>query len=148
MRGWIFRIGIIGVIAIGAFIFRDRLSSNAGELQVGDCFDVPTTLGDVADVQHHPCVEAHTGEAFAVLTHPAAKDAPPLSEAQLVDYLSSACGSAFIAYVGPAAATAELLDFGAFYPRDEDWGDGDREITCYAYRLDEATMTTSVHKTP
>ena len=62
MNGWIFRIGIIVVIAAGAFLLRDRLSSNAGELKVGDCFDEPAGGGEIADVQHHPCTEAHTAE--------------------------------------------------------------------------------------
>ena len=38
--GFIF---IIAVIAIGAFVLRDRLSSSPNELKVGDCFDSPTT---------------------------------------------------------------------------------------------------------
>ncbi len=148
MRGWIFRIGIIAVIALGAFIFRDRLSSSAADLAVGDCFDVPTANVDIKDVQHHPCTEAHTGEVFVLVTHPAAKGTPPLTEAQLIDYLTSACAPVFVSYVGETAASSGNLDFGAFYPRDQDWNDGDRDVTCYAYRIDDAAMTTSIKKTP
>jgi Septum formation len=148
MRGWIFRIGIIAVIAIGAFIFRDRLSGNAGDLKIGDCFDVPAGEQDISDVQHHPCTESHTGEVFAVVTNPSAKGAPPLTRTQLVDYLGTSCAPIFITYVGAEASNAGILDFGAFYPGDEDWKNGDREITCYAYRVDEKAMTSSVKKTP
>jgi hypothetical protein len=61
MRNWIIRIAIIAVIAGGAYILRDRLTANAGDLKVGDCFDDPTGE-QVKDVQHHPCTESHTAE--------------------------------------------------------------------------------------
>ena len=148
MRGWIFRIGIIAVIGIGALIFRDRLSSNAGELKVGDCFDVPPGAGDISDVQHHPCTESHTGEVFTIVTHSAAKGTPVLSESQLIDYLGTSCAPAFVSYIGAEAVSVGALDFGVFYPSDKDWLDGDRDMTCYAYRLDEAALSTSVKKAP
>lgn len=147
MSGWVIRIGIIAVIAIGALVFRDRLSSSAADLKIGDCFDVPTANVDVKDVQHHPCNESHTGEVFAVLAHPAAKGTAPLAESQLIAYLGSACGPLFISYVGQEAVNAEVLDFGAFYPRDQDWTDGDRGVTCYVYRIDEKPVTSSLKKT-
>lgn len=146
MQGWIIRIAIVAVIVIGGLVFRDRLSGNAGDLKVGDCFDVPTVNVDVKDVQHHPCNESHTGEVFAVVTHPAAKGTPPLSESQLIDFLSTACGPMWVSYVGEAAAGSENLDIGAFYPRDSDWSDGDRGVTCYTYRIDGQAMTTSAKK--
>jgi hypothetical protein len=148
MRGWIFRIGIIVVIALGAYIFRDRLSGGAADLAVGDCFDVPTTNIDIKDVQHHPCTESHTGEVFVLVKHPAAKGAAPLSEAQLIDFLTSACAPAWTTYVGKETAAAGTLDFGAFYPVDKAWADGDRGVTCYTYRLDKKPMTSSVKTTP
>ena len=77
MRGWIVRIAIIGVIALGGLIFRERLSGSAGDLAVGECFDVPAGDTNIGDVQHHPCSEAHTGEVFALVKNPAAKGTPP-----------------------------------------------------------------------
>jgi hypothetical protein len=146
VSGWVIRIGIIAVIVVGGLIFRDRLSGSAGDLKVGDCFDVPTQNIDVKDVQHHPCTESHTGEVFAQVTHPAAKGTPPLTEAVLIDYLSSACGPLWITYIGQEAAGSQVFDIGAFYPRDSDWNDGDRGVTCYTYRIDGATMTSSLKK--
>ena len=146
MQGWVIRIAIIAVIVIGGLIFRDRLSGSAGDLKVGDCFDVPTENVDVKDVQHHPCNEGHTGEVFALKTHPAAKGVAPLTEDALIDFLASSCGPDWVTYVGQDAVSAEVLDVGAFYPRDEDWNDGERSITCYTYRVDGQPMTTSVKK--
>jgi hypothetical protein len=144
---WIVRIAILAVILGGGFLFRDRLSSSATELAVGDCFDVPTVKTNVRDVQHHPCTESHTGEVFAVVTHPAAKGAPPPAEAALFDYLGNTCGPLFISFVGPIAAGVGQLDAGAFYPPDAGWNGGDRGITCYVYRVDGAAMTSSVKAT-
>jgi hypothetical protein len=144
VRGWVIRIAIIAVIAIGGLIFRDRLSGSAGDLKVGDCFDIPAATVDVKDVQHHPCSESHTAEVFAIVNHPAAKGTPPLTESQLVDFLSSSCGPLWISYLGQPAVSSAVFDVGAFYPRDADWNDGDRTVTCYTYRTDEKPMTSSV----
>ena len=146
MAGWVVRIAIIAVIIVGGLIFRDRLSGNAGDLKVGDCFDVPTATVDVKDVQHHPCTESHTGEVFAVVNHPAAKGAAPLSEAQLIDFLSSSCGPLWVTYIGQDAVNTAIFDVGAFYPRDTDWNDGERAVTCYTYRIDDKPMTSSLKK--
>lgn len=138
----------MAVIAGGAYLFRDRLSGNAGELKVGDCFDVPAQQTNVKDVQHHPCNESHTAEVLALVTHPAAKGAPPPGEAELVTFLMNECGVAFYQYTGVGADAQTVLDYGAFYPVDQDWNDGDRGVTCYAYRVDEGSMTGSVRKAP
>ena len=142
------RVGILAIILAGGWLFRDRLTGGASELAVGDCFDVPAAKTDVKDVQHHPCSESHTGEVFAVVTHPAAKGTPPLATDALFSYLASTCGPLFTDYVGPTAAAAGLLDAGAFYPPDAGWNDGDRKITCYVYRVDGSAMTSSAKKTP
>jgi putative regulator of septum formation len=141
---WLIRLGILAVMLGGGYLFRDRLSSSPTELAVGDCFDVPAVKTAIKNVQHHPCTESHTGEVFALVTHPAAKGAPPPADAAMLDYLYNVCGPLFISYVGPVAAGVGNLDAGAFYPPDKGWADGDRGITCYAYRVDRAPMTGSV----
>jgi len=144
---WVIRLGILAVILGDGYLFRDRLSSSPTELAVGDCFDVPAVKTSVKDVQHHPCTESHTGEVYALVTHPAAKGTPPLAQGAMVDYLVSACGPSFLSYVGPAAASVGNLDAGAFYPPDDGWNNGERGITCYVYRVDGAPMTGSVKAT-
>ena len=66
MGSWGVRIAIIAIIIVGGFVLRDRLSSSAGDLKVGDCFDEPATGGEISDVQHHPCTEAHTAEVVFI----------------------------------------------------------------------------------
>ena len=145
LAGWGVRIAIIAVIVVGGLVFRDRISGNAGELQVGDCFDEPTSAGiEVKDVQHHPCNEAHTAEVFFVGNHPAAAGTAVLTEDEYVSFLMSTCLPAFNDYTGTDVIAGGLYDFSAFYPVDSDWQSGDREFTCYAVLLNGGQMTASI----
>jgi Septum formation len=149
MRGWVFRIGIVAIIAVGALVFRDRLSSNASELKVGDCFDDPVaTSGQVVkDVQHHPCTEAHTAEVIFLGPMTGADTAYP-ADATVGTFLKAQCLPAWQAYTGKDFETEVVLTLGYLMPTQEGWGKGDRDITCYAAREDGAAMTSSVRKTP
>ena len=89
-----------------------------GDLQVGDCFDVPGMQTDVSDVQHRPCTEPHTGEVFFVGDH-AAADGARFTDALLVEFAGSTCVSAAYAYLG--MNNYDGLDIGAFYPLQDDW---------------------------
>jgi len=135
---------VIIAIAAVAFLFRDRLSGNASDLAVGDCFDVPSVQTEIKDVQHHPCNEAHTGEVFAVITDPDPAGAPVPTTDAITTYFAQACLPILSAYIGEDGTTQTVLDFGGFYPTDDGWNNGDRSITCYLYRVDEGPMTTSM----
>lgn len=147
MSGWVFRIGIIAVIAIGAFIFRDRLSSNAGELKIGDCFDDPAGVTEVSDVQHHPCTEGHTAEVIFVGSMTGDNAAYP-ADATIDSFVEANCLPAWTAYTGRAYETETVLRLGYYVPSPDGWKDGDHGIVCYAAREDGAAMTTSVRKAP
>lgn len=147
MRGWVFRIAIIAVIGLGAVIFRDRLSSNAGDLKVGDCFDDPIGTETIKDVQHHPCTEAHTAEVIYLGTMPGT-DAVYPADAGVESYLATTCLPAWQTYTGRAYQADEVLGLGYLMPTSAGWAKGDRGITCYAVRADGAPMTSSVRKAP
>jgi Septum formation len=132
---------VVAAILIGGFVLRDRLSGNAGDLAVGDCFDVPALDTDIADVQHHPCTEAHTGEIFFVGDHPAAAGTV-FTEDVLIEFAGTTCLPAATAYMGETLPAD--YEVGAFYPTDEDWSTGDREISCYLYRVDDGPMSESL----
>ena len=138
------RVAIIGAVLLGGFLFRDRISGNAGELQVGDCFDVPALDTNIKDVQHHPCIEPHTGEVVYVGDHPAAKGTP-FADSLLMEFAGTSCLPAFDAYIG--SNSGDGLDIGAFYPLVKDWDKGDREITCYLYKVDGTSMSGSLKGT-
>ncbi|MEO5964287.1 MAG: septum formation family protein [Candidatus Limnocylindrales bacterium] len=129
------------VIAAGAVIFRDRISGNAGELVVGDCFDVPT--GEtIKDVQHHPCADAHDGEILFVGNYPGSDTLP--TETQFQSFVERQCiGQVFPDYIGATYDSREDLSVGAFWPTADGWKGGDRELTCYISPTDGQKVTVS-----
>jgi hypothetical protein len=147
--GWGIRILIIGVVIVGGLVFRDRLSSNAADLAVGDCFDQPTTATDtIEDVQHHPCSEAHTAEVIFVGPHSAASGAAPLTTSEIESFVAASCFPAFASYTGLDFLTDKVYDIGYIYPLEADWNKGERKVTCYTSKIDGSVMTASVKKAP
>jgi hypothetical protein len=147
--GLLLRIGIIGAIAGGAWIFRDYISGNATDLAVGDCFDAPTTTDTtVEDVAHHPCTDAHTAEVFYVADYTASTTYPGVDAFD--SFTQANCPPAFQAYTGMdfySTGEAEEYDIGLFYPLEEGWDRGDKEVTCYIVRVDSGPMSASLRKT-
>src|SRR5690242_11412327 len=90
---------IIGVLALGGFLFRDFLSGGVHDLKVGDCFDVPKTATTVSDVQHHPCTGAHDAEMIYLGTFSATSATYPGDQA-FTDFVAANCPPAFESYVG------------------------------------------------
>ena len=138
---------IAAVIAVGGFFLRDRISSDAGDLRVGDCFDVPTTMDVVDEVQHHPCNEVHTGEVVGVADYPASGSDPYPSDGAMTAFAEDLCVRTFRNYTGRDALTDPELTVGYLYPIPDGWAEGDHEITCYLARVDEGPMTSS-HRLP
>ena len=146
MRGLLIRVGIIVLIVGVGFVFRDFLSGNAGDLKVGDCFDQPSTTNAVVnDVQHHPCSDPHLAEVFYVGNYDLASASYP-DENAFQAFVLDRCIGAFEAYTGRTYQDAEELDIQPFWPTEEGWGRGDKEVTCFAVRVDGAQLTGSVKK--
>ena len=144
MQGLAIRIGIIAAIIIGGLLLRPFLSGSASDLNVGDCFDVPTESVDIEDVQHHPCDQAHSGEVFYVGDLSAADGAAYPDQDSLSAEVFAICDPAFVSYTGKDSNTDPEWSYGFFYPNEEGWGDNDRQIICYASRLDGGTTSTSI----
>jgi hypothetical protein len=136
-------VAIIAVIAVVGVVFRDRFGSNASELVVGDCFDVPGAVGTVDNVQHHPCTEGHTAEVYAVFKHPAGRDDAYPGIVSLKSFGADGCIAPFASYVG-IAIDESALDFGWFRPTEDGWKKGDRAFTCYLTKQDESALTQSM----
>ena len=137
---------ILLAIGAGAFIFRDRLSGNAGDLTVGDCFDAPTSglvEQEVKDVQHHPCTEPHSGEVFFVVKNGADKNAAYPDKDTEHTFVQSQCTQPFADYVGTAFEQS-ALDVQYFAPTAEGWSKGDRVYTCFAVRTDGSPLNATV----
>jgi hypothetical protein len=135
------RIVIVAAVALGALVFRDRMTGGAGDLAVGDCFDEPATVGEISDVQHHPCTESHTSEVVFVGDMPTSSTYP--TDAQFVNYVRASCVPAFNAYTGLDFDAVEAVDMGYLTPTTEGWSGGDHEMICYAIRSDGTAVSQS-----
>jgi putative regulator of septum formation len=138
------RLVVIGIFVVGGILFRDRLSGDANDLRVGDCFEEPALTQTIEDVQHQPCGEVHDSEVVWVGTHPAAKGAAVPSDEGHRAWIATTCLPAFTAYTGIDLLSQEVLTMGYFVPTDDSWQEGDRKIICYAVRMDGQAMTQSV----
>jgi hypothetical protein len=134
---------VLVVIFGGYFLFRDQLTGNVNELQVGDCIDVPGVSTTVTDVQHHPCGEPHDAEIFALVTDPANGDYP--GDDHFRGIATAQCVPAASTYLGTDFNSRDELDAGFYYPTTDSWSHGDRGIICYLYRIDGGKLTVSVH---
>ena len=143
LSGWGVRLAIVAVIIVGGFILRDRLSSSAGDLKVGDCFDEPASGGEISDVQHHPCTESHTAEVVYLGEMTGDNSTYPTDD-QFDQYAATNCLPAFTAYTGRAVETETELTMSYYVPTKEGWGKGSRQEICYVLRVDNQPMTQSV----
>jgi hypothetical protein len=140
------RVGLLAAVGVGALIARPFLTGGAADLQLGDCFDAPTTTETVEDVQHHPCTDAHTGEVVFVGNLPSAEGTPYPDDATLDQMIGTLCIPAFDDYTGLDFETDPTWTLGYLVPLEEDWNNGDRSVSCYATRLDDAPTTGSIKK--
>lgn len=147
MRSIWLRVGIIAAIVVVFVVLRPFLSGNAGTLSVGECFDPPTGVGQtVTDVQHHPCTDSHVAEVFFTGNFTGSNDNYP-TDADFQSFYTASCVPAFNTYTGLSFDTDTTYEIAAYKPTTDGWSGGDREVICYADRMDGATMTQSIKKT-
>jgi hypothetical protein len=133
---------IIGAIVVflAVVLFAVRNNVSADDLEVGTCFNIPDGT-TVQTVERQPCTESHNGEVFFVGDHQGTSFPIALS---LDSYIDDNCVPAFETYIGTAIADVTDLTIGYFHPSREGWDGGDRRITCYVARSNQAPMTESL----
>lgn len=129
---------------VAAFTFGcDRISGEVTSLQVGDCFDKPSSGSEITEVQRQPCTEAHDAEVIALLTHTAEPSAAYPVVSGFDDYIQQNCVPIFESYTGRTFQTDTDFDLGYFQPTLTGWAGGDRGFTCYISRADGAKLSAS-----
>lgn len=135
----------IPLLVIGGFLafvlWSVRDNQSADDLAVGTCFDVPTQTS-VSTVTKHECTEPHDAEVFHNAEYVGESSTYPIS-LTMDRFVTETCGPVFATYVGEALEDSDLT-IGYFYPSRDGWDGGDRTVTCYAQRMDEAKLTQSV----
>ena len=135
---------ILGGIAVflGVVLWAVRDNQSAGDLAVGTCFDLPGRDTDISTVTRHDCTAAHDAEVFHVAEYTEGSDYP--ISLSIDSFVDDACIPVFATYVGEEFDASEDLTVGYFYPSRDGWDDGERTVTCYVVRQDEAKLTESI----
>ena len=131
---------VVAVFGIGGAIFRDRLSGSAGDLRTGDCFDLPTGLATIKDVQHHPCADPHDAEVMVVVVYPVTSGAGYPSENEFDRFAETQCVATFASYTGTSYEANTALGAGYLLPTPEGWTRGDHDVTCYLTSVSGAKL--------
>ncbi|MFD4244238.1 DUF4190 domain-containing protein [Streptomyces sp. NPDC058525] len=113
-------------------------SSAIEDLRTGDCFNTDNDLAGFQDeagvdapftVTVLPCDQPHEGETYAVFD---LDDGPyPGKEAVTATTEERCSGTVLTDYVGPSATLPDNLEIFIYFPSEDTWGRGDREVTCF-----------------
>lgn len=107
-------------------------TSGAGEdqdvfsIKVGDCLNDGGATGEVSTVPTIACSEPHDSEAFASILM---DDGDFPGDQAVQDEAVAECTIEFETFVGVDYDSSEL-DFAYYFPTEESWANGDREILC------------------
>jgi len=134
----------IGVFALVGFLFRDFLSGSVTDLKVGDCFDPPTAVTTVKDVQHHPCTDMHRSEVFFVGNVSAGASGGYPGDAAFDSFVRAQCIPAYQSYTGRDFESDTIYDVHFLNPTTEGWTKGDHTIDCFVVRADGAAFKGSM----
>ncbi len=111
------------------------------ELSVGDCFDRSSEDGEISDVPIVDCDEPHDSEVFH--TFEVEGDGEYPGGEALLAQAEEQCLPAFADYVGLDYANS-TLDIFPITPTDGSWSEGDREVVCALYDLEQEELEGSM----
>lgn len=130
------RVWIIGGIVVVALLIgwiTGRGKTDAQNLEVGDCFEAPSTLAEITDVNDQPCEGPHDYEIVAVVQAPADMEYPSgIGFGLDADDGQLACDAAIPEDRIVVENIPDDITAGYFYPDRREWDDGDRELICFA----------------
>lgn len=137
---------ILGVVIV-AFVRATFGPKPVNGLAVGDCFDAPSTAGEITDVPHRPCSMAHTAEVFDLVTYSGEQSGRFPTDAEFQAFASNQCGPAFDAYTGGGGGLAATVDVFYMSPTPNGWASGDRTLICYLEAPGGETLSQSLRAT-
>lgn len=113
-------------------------SVSPSDLVVGNCVTSRLSTGSVSTLDLGPCAKPHYGEVFSVYTMPAG---PFPGEDESAALVEGHCRTYLPGFVGVPAGRRTGYSYYYFYPRAEDWADGDRVGTCLLEDPDDKQLT-------
>jgi len=131
---------IIAIVALTVLLGACS-DKSAFDLEVGDCFDDPSSFEEVESVPIKECADPHDNEVYANSTM-SGTSWPGVAAVE--EFADEACYTEFERYVGIAYEDS-LLEFGWLVPTEASWAEvDDRTVTCIVYNLDLSKMTGSM----
>lgn len=115
----------------------DTEGDDVFSIEVGDCLNDASTSGEVSTVPIVECSEPHDSEAY---------DAGDLDDGDFPgdDAIGQAaellCGPSFESFIG-LTYDASAYDYSYYFPTEESWAAGDREVLCVAFADDASKIT-------
>ncbi|WP_050760861.1 septum formation family protein [Aeromicrobium marinum] len=106
------------------------------EMEIGDCYDVPSETEAVETLPAIPCGDPHDLEVYHEIV---LDDGDYPGEAAVTAQGDEACIGEFATFVGLDFESSRL-DYLSFYPTAESWEQGDRVVSCLVG--DQTTKTT------
>jgi Septum formation len=111
------------------------------DVRIGDCFNDPDEEGEVSEVRLLACDEPHDNEAYFLFDI----EGDVFSGSDEIEETSDErCIGEFDSYVGVAFDDSVLNAGALFYPTDESWEMGDREVVCALWHGDLEALTRSM----
>lgn len=133
---------LIGLLAFAVLATRGPAPATAFTLKVGNCFDVPgdAQIGDIAVLD---CAKPHDAEVFAAGNLVEADATAPIAYPGITGvsaWVDKACGPGAVrAYAGQTASAN--LAVGYFFPDENAWSRGERQVTCYLHTRDGSKLS-------
>jgi hypothetical protein len=104
-------------------------------IKVGDCLNDADVQGETTTTPIVPCSKEHDSEAFQ---HFILDDGDYPGDDAIEQAGESDCGGqAFTDFIG-VASDSSVIGYSYYYPTKDSWGNGDREIMCTVYQMDES----------
>ena len=114
------------------------------DLREGTCFNDPVTVEEdlVEELAVVSCNTPHDNEVFALVNYPDGSEAAFPGTETINEFAETECEAIYYTYVGTAYADSLFL-YSTYYPSEESWSDGDREVICFLYHPDLEKLTDS-----
>jgi hypothetical protein len=120
----------------------DAGSVDAFNMNVGDCFDDPTSsFGDeISSLPGVPCADPHDNEVYALVD--VTMEEYPGDDA-MWEHANDECLKRFESFVG-LEYESSALDIYTMYPSPESWKQNDREVVCALYDMNAEKLMGSM----
>jgi hypothetical protein len=118
---------------------------NVFQVRVGDCFEDPPGILDadnleVEEIEAVPCSEPHDNEAYHDFS---LGPGPWPGEVAIFGEADEECFAKFESYVARDYQESRL-EFSYFFPTEQSWGGGDREVVCYLFDVNLEKLSGSM----